>query len=185
MSDWPHSPVHRLSQPGAYMVTCGTYLKAHHFRGTERLEFLHDSLLGLAQNHGWNLQAWAVFSNHYHFVAISPPNAEGLALFLKTLHADTALAVNQWDGTRGRQVWFQYWDKYLTFQKSYYARLNYVHRNAVHHGLVREPSLYPWCSAGWFRRRATPAFYKTLARFRTDRLNVRDDFEVEWRHDEE
>jgi hypothetical protein len=29
MADWPHSPVHRLTEAGAYMVTCGTYLKAH------------------------------------------------------------------------------------------------------------------------------------------------------------
>ena len=166
------------------MVTCGTYLKAHHFRGTERLEFLHDSLLGLAEEYGWNLQAWAVFSNHYHFVALSPPNAESLVLFLKKLHSDTATAVNRWDGRDGRQVWFQYWDKHLTYQKSYFARLSYVHRNAVHHGLVAEPSLYPWCSAGWFQLRATTAFYKTIMTFHPVRLSVPDDFTVTWRPDE-
>jgi len=48
MSDWPHSPLHRLSVAGAYIVTCGTYLKAHHFRRTERLEFLHDALSDFA-----------------------------------------------------------------------------------------------------------------------------------------
>ena len=95
MSDWPHSPLHRLSEAGAYMVTCGTYLKKHHFRGTERLEFLHDSLLGLASEYGWGLQAWAVFSNHYHFIATSPRDAESLVLLLKKLHSDTAMAVNR------------------------------------------------------------------------------------------
>jgi putative transposase len=167
------------------MVTCGTYLKAHLFRGAQRLEFLHDSLLGLAEEYAWNLQAWAVFPNHYHFVALSPPDAESLVLFLKKLHSDTAAAVNRWDGTDGRQVWFQYWDKHLTYQKSYYARLNYVHCNAVHHGLVAEPSLYPWCSAGWFQRRATTPFYKTIMMFKTDRVNVPDEFEVAWRPDED
>jgi putative transposase len=73
MSDWPHSPVHRLSEAGAYMVTCGTYLKQPWFRGTERLHFLCDALLRLAAEYEWNLQAWAVFANHYHFVALSPP----------------------------------------------------------------------------------------------------------------
>jgi putative transposase len=185
MTDWPHSPAHRLSEAGSYMVTCGTYLKQHHFREARRLRFLHDSLLGLAATYGWNLQAWAVFSNHYHFVAISPPHAENLVLFLKKLHADTALEANQWDGTPGRQVWFQYWDKHLTFERSYFARLNYVHRNAVHHGLVAEPSLYPWCSAGWFERRAPAAFYKTVMGFKSDRVNVPDDFAVDWRPDAE
>jgi len=27
MNDWPHSPPHRLTKQGAYMVTCGTYGK--------------------------------------------------------------------------------------------------------------------------------------------------------------
>jgi len=166
------------------MVTCGTYLEERHFRRTERLEFLHDSLLGLAATYGWNLQAWAVFSNHYHFVAMSPAQGESLVLFLKKLHSDTAMAVNRWDSAHGRQVWFQYRDTRLTFQKSYYARLNYVHRNAVHHGLVREPSQYPWCSAGWFQRRATTAFYKTIMSFKSDRIDVSDNFTVEWSPDD-
>ncbi|MGD0323966.1 MAG: hypothetical protein ABSD45_09545 [Terriglobia bacterium] len=180
MTDWPHSPIHRLSQAGAYMVTCGTYLKIHHFQSAERLRFLCDALLRSAAEFGWNLQAWAVFSNHYHFVALSPARAEGLQDFIQKLHSDTALAANEWDRTQGRQVWFQYWDTQLTYQKSYFARLSYVHRNAVHHKLVREPSLYPWCSAGWFQRRATAAFYKTVMRFGIERLRVPDNFEVEW-----
>ena len=185
MSDWPHSPVHRLAEAGAYMVTCGTYLKEHHFRGTRRVRFLHDSLLNLAAAYRWNLQAWAVFSNHYHFVAMSPPNADSLVLLLKKLHSDVAIEANRWDGTPGRQVWFQYRDTHLTFPKSYYARLNYVHTNAVHHRLVAEPSLYPWCSAGWFQRRAPTALYKTVMGFKSDRVNVPDDFEVDWHPDVE
>ncbi len=185
MTDWPHSPVHRLTGAGAYMVTCGTYLKQHHFRGAERLRVLCDSLLSLATSYGWNLQAWAVFSNHYHFVGLSPIDSENLAAFMKKLHSDTALETNRRDGTPGRQVWFQYWDTQLTYQKSYFARLSYVHRNAVHHGLVREPSLYPWCSAGWFQRRATTPFYKMIMRFGIERVRVAGDFEVEWSADGE
>ncbi len=180
MSDWPHSPEHRLSEAGTYIVTSGTYLKQHRFRGGERLRFLCDALLRLAAEYGWNLQAWAVFSNHYHFVALSPANAGSLQDFIKKLHSDTALAANQWDGERGRQVWFQYWETQLTYQKSYFARLSYVHRNAVHHRLVREPSLYPWCSAGWFQRRAATSFHKTIMGFGIERLKVPDDFTVEW-----
>ena len=160
------------------MVTCGTYLKAHHFLGERRLSLLRDSLLRLAGEYGWNLQAWAVFSNHWiHFVALSPPQPESLAVFLKKLHSETALAVNEWDEASGRRVWFQYWDTQLTFQPSYLARLSYVHRNAVHHGLVREPTLYPWCSADWLQREAAASFYKTVMRFGTERVKVPDEFE--------
>lgn len=162
------------------MVTCGTYQKRHHFCHRERLRFLCDTLLRLAATYEWNLQAWAVFSNHYHLVALSPARPESLRDFIKKLHSESALAANRWDDTHGRQVWFQYWETRLTYQKSYFARLSYVHRNAVHHKLVREPSLYPWCSAGWFQRRATTSFYKTIMNFGIERLKVPDDFQVEW-----
>ena len=183
MPDWPHSPVHRLTEAGAYMVTCGTYLKAHHFRARERLAMLCEALLGGAAKYGWNLQAWAVFSNHYHFVALSPADAGNLRTFLNELHSQASGAVNREDGAPGRQVWYQYWDTHLTFERSYFARLSYVHRNAVHHGLVKEPCSYPWCSASWFQRRAATSFYTTIMKFGIERLKLPDDFKVEWSPD--
>ena len=69
---WPHAPEHRLSVRGTYFVTVGTYLKQHHFRGAERLCVLHRGLLTVCQDDKWRLEAWAVFSNHYHFIAHSP-----------------------------------------------------------------------------------------------------------------
>ncbi|MBI4326146.1 MAG: hypothetical protein HY674_12910 [Chloroflexi bacterium] len=61
----PHAPTHQLSVRGTYFATAGTYLKAHHFRGADRLCVLHRGLLTVARDFGWRLEAWAVFSNHY------------------------------------------------------------------------------------------------------------------------
>jgi putative transposase len=69
---WPHAPLHELSARGTYIVTAGTYAKAHHFRSRTRIAVLHRGLLKVALDFGWLLEAWAVFSNHYHFVAHSP-----------------------------------------------------------------------------------------------------------------
>jgi len=69
--DWLHAPVHRLRYVGTYIVTAGTYNRAHHFHDAERLTYLTKSLLALADKYGWELQAWAVFSNHHHFVTAS------------------------------------------------------------------------------------------------------------------
>ena len=41
-------------------------------------------------------------------------------------------------------------------------------------------SLYPWCSAGWFQRRAATSFYKTIMRYGIERVKAPDDFAVEW-----
>jgi len=64
----------------------------------------------------------------------------------------------------------------ITFERSYFARLNYVHQNAVHHGLVRVANQHPWCSAAWFERTATPAQVKTIYSFKIDKLQIPDDF---------
>ncbi len=117
-----------------------------------------------------------MFSNHYHFVGHALDDASPLKRFLTHLHADTAREINRRDDKLGRQVWYNFWDTELTFEKSYLARLNYVHQNAVKHGLVPVASQYRWCSAAWFERTATPAQVKTIYRFKTDTIRIQDDF---------
>jgi putative transposase len=175
--DWPHSPVHRLRDAGTYIVTAGTYRRVPIFRSAERLTRLTNYVLELAERYGWSLQAWAVFPNHYHLVGDSQ-TPESLRSFLRHLHSISAIEANKSDDTPGRRVWFEFWETRITFLQSYLSRLNYVHQNAVRHGLVKVPSQYPWCSAGWFERRASHSFYQTVSAFRTDTLNVPDDFEV-------
>ena len=183
---WPHAPTHQLSERGTYFVTASTVAKAHHFRSGTRLSVLHRGLLTVTEKFSWQLEAWAVFSNHYHFVAHSPanrPDASSLGPMLGMLHTKTSGWVNKLDGTPGRQVWFNFWDTKLTRQRSYLARLNYVHQNAVKHGLVPVACQYPWCSAAWFERTASPAMAKSIYRFKTDRLVMADEFEpdADWR----
>ena len=180
---WPHAPLHQLSARGTYFLTAGTYLKEHHFKGSTRLEVLHRGLLQVARDFDWQLEAWAVFSNHYHFVAHSPREgngAESLSQMLGLLHEKTAKWINRLDNTPGRQVWHNFWETRLTYRKSYLARLKYVHYNAVKHGLVRVANQYPWCSAAWFERTARPAQVKTIYGFKTDRLKIFDEYDVEW-----
>lgn len=178
---WPHAPTHQLSMRGTYFVTASTYQKAHYFRGAKRLRVLHRGPPTVAEKFGWQLEAWTVFSNHYHFVAHSPADADdatGLGDMLSVLHVKTAEWVNKLDAALVRQVWFNFWDTKLTHQRSYLVRLNYVHHNAVRHGLVPVACQYPWCSTAWFERTASPAMVKAIYRFKTDRIMVADEFEV-------
>ncbi len=80
-------------------------------------------------------------------------------------------------GKAGRTVWFNFWDTNLTYERSYWARLNYVHQNPVKHGLVSMANQYPWCSAAWFERTASPATVKTIYGFKTDNLAIYDEFQ--------
>ena len=166
---------------GTYFITASTYRHEHHFRGKERLEVLHRGLLKVTSDAGWRLEAWAVFSNHYHFVGHSPEDAdtaESLSRMLGLLHEKMAKWVNKLDDAPGRKVWHNYRESRLTFEKSYLARLNYTHQNPVKHRLVAVASQYPWCSARWFERAATTAQIKTLYAMKTDRVSVPDEYEA-------
>jgi putative transposase len=173
---WHHSPLHQLGEAGAYMVTAGTYRKLRIFDSDERLDMVQAKLSQLAARLGWQLQAWAIMANHYHIVAVPEREGADMVSLVRGLHTETAIAANRLDRAPGRKVWFQYWDTHLTFARSYFARLNYVHNNPVHHQLVPVATAYPWCSAGWFERNAGPAFARMVAGFKYDSVKVPDDF---------
>ncbi len=177
---WPHAPTHKLGKAGTYFVTAATYQKIHYLKGSERLAVLQRGLLSVAQEFKWQMEAWAVFSNHYHFVAHSPDGedtAESLSKMIAKLHKKMARWVNKLDHCEGRQVWHNFRETQLTFESSYLARLNYVHQNPVKHGLVAQAALYPWCSAAWFERAASPAQVKTIYNFDVNKPRVYDEFE--------
>ena len=174
--DWPHAPVHRLNSDGIYIITAATLYKEHLFATPEKLTLLERELLSLARRYQWQLEAWAVFSNHYHFVGRNNPESANLKKFLKHLHAASARELNRLDQKTGRTVWFNFWDTKLTYERSYFARLNYVHQNPVKHGLVRVANQYHWCSAAWFERIVSPAIVKTIYGFKIDKLRIQDDF---------
>jgi putative transposase len=158
------------------MVTASTLHRQKMFVGDKRLELLQNSLFALCEKFNWQLQAWAVFPNHYHFIAEAPANAETLKALIRQLHSLTARELNKKDGVVGRRVWFQYWDTCLTYEKSYYARLNYVINNPVHHKIVPVASNYPFCSARWFDSHGDSNFVHKVRSFKYDQVNVYDEF---------
>ncbi|HOZ47839.1 MAG TPA: transposase [Candidatus Hydrogenedentes bacterium] len=176
VTQWAHSPSHLFEPGSAYIATAGTYGKKHILNSPERKTLVLSALFEQAQAFGWLLEAWAVLSNHYHFVAHAPDDADTLKRMIQALHSTTARVLNAEDNAPGRTVWFQYRDTCLTNQKSYLARLHYVHTNPAKHGVVAAAENYPWCSMSWFQREAKPAFCRTVLSFKCDRVSVYDDF---------
>jgi putative transposase len=172
---WPHGPPHWLYEPGIYMITAGTFGKASFFNTEPRRDLLLRELVSVTSEFGWNLQAWSVMSNHYHFVATTE-KAESLPKMLGKLHAVSARQINSEDQAPGRKVWFQYWDSHITYEASWLARLHYVHTNPVHHGVIPCAEQYRWCSAAAFARDPNQSFVETVRRMKTDTLSVTDDF---------
>ena len=157
-------------------MTAATLHRKRLFDSGTKLSLLRDTAFELTRDYRLGLQAWAFFSNHYHIV-LSFENASAAPTdFVRHLHRELALRLNEMDGTPSRRVMYEFWDSELTFEKSWLARLNYVHHNPVHHGLVPLASEYLWCSAQWFESNARPAFVKSVYSFKTDQIRIPDDF---------
>jgi putative transposase len=180
MPDPPYSPPTKPSEGGAYIITAVTPRKFPLFRSPASLTFVREAIQSSVAQFNWRLHAWAVFPKHYHFIADYPPSpaVKYLRMMIQQVQSLTARHINEADAQPGRQVWSQLWDLFIPTPRSYYARLHYVHDNAVRHGLVRVATEYEWCSAGWFNRTADPEFRQMILEFPYERVTVKDDFEV-------
>ncbi|HOX36341.1 MAG TPA: transposase [Candidatus Brocadiia bacterium] len=173
---WHHRPAHIFIPGMTYIVTSGTLRKERLFCDDETLQCLQDVMFEVLDSYKWRLQAWAIFSNHYHFIAQSEADSKPLKSAIQRLHSQVARALNAMDGQTQRRVWFECWDTCITFEKSYLARLNYVHNNPVKHKLVAAAEKYHFCSASWFQETAEPTFRAKVESFGHDRVKVEDEY---------
>jgi putative transposase len=173
---YPHNPPHYFVPNAMYMVTGAILHNRNLLIEDRKKELILQTLLQRSSTFGWDMQAWAILNNHYHFVARAPENVNTLSKLIRQVHSITAIELNKWDKTPGRQIWFNYWDTCLTNENSYLARLNYVHTNPVKHGLVDNPMDYPFCSYRWFRKQGSEELKKQVFNQPIDRIKIFDNF---------
>jgi len=173
---YPHNPPHYFVPNAMYMVTGAILHNQDLHKENSKKEFVLRTLQERSQLLGWQLEAWAVLNNHYHFIARAPENVLNLSTLIRQIHSITGIQLNKWDRTPGRQVWFNYWDSCITYEKSYLARLHYVHMNPIKHGLTNNAHDYPYCSHRWFMEHSDDGLKKHVFDQPIDRLKIRDDF---------
>ena len=160
------------------MVTARAANATHLLSDDDMKDWFQQTLHGIADEFGWKMEAWAVLSNHYHIIAHigeGVGTAESLTTGIRKLHSLTTKELNNQHGTPGRsRLWHNFRETHLTLQRGYLARLNYVHRNAVHHGIVRLATDYKWCSARMFKKAVSPAWLATVASFKYDEIAAKD-----------
>jgi len=171
-----YNPPHYFVPYAMYMVTGSILHNQHLLKENRKKQFLLETLLERSKLLGWEIQAWAILNNHYHYIAKAPDQANTLSKLIRQIHSITAIQMNNWDKTPGRQVWFNYWDTCLRYEKSYLVRLHYVHLNPVKHGLVDNAMNYPYCSYRWFMEQGEDDLRKLVFDQAIDRINVKDDF---------
>jgi putative transposase len=143
-----HSPPHRPNYGHLhFLVSAACYEHANHIGFTpQRLDSFSAALLNVFQQHVARTVAWCVLPNHYHAL-VEAPNILNLLDELGHLHGRTSHAWNGEERTRGRQVFHRSSERFMRSDRHFFATVNYVHHNPVHHGYVRLWTDWPWSSA--------------------------------------
>jgi putative transposase len=86
--------------------------------------------------------------------SLSPAGrGEDILMLLQNLgqfHGRTSFRWNGEEKTRGRKVFFRAMERAIRSERHFWATMNYVHNNAVHHGYVKLWTEWPWSSAAAF-----------------------------------
>jgi len=146
-----HSPPH-LDFEGEhqYLISSACYEHAHIIgQSAERLTECEVALLEVCHIFCLSLYAWCILPNHYHAL-IKTDQIRKLRHVLGEFHGRSSCKWNDEDGMRGRKVWHNCFERPMKSRRHFWATLNYVHHNPVHHGYVERWQDWPWSSARQF-----------------------------------
>jgi len=145
-----HRPPHDHSGEGAYHISAACYEHAPFIgRSPERTASFEQSLLEMLGPLTQVTHAWCVLPNHYHVLA-DTQDVGALVAAIGRFHGRTSYQWNGEDRSRGRQVWHGHIERRIRSERHFWATMNYVHNNPVHHGYVSRWRDWPFSSAGQF-----------------------------------
>jgi putative transposase len=175
---YAHNPPHLFRSNAKYFVTGSTYLKKHFLVSEKSKTRLLDSIKQSCEKYGWVLEDWVILDNHYHLMLNAPDRVDTLGAMFKEIHKFTAmwLKENFTELKEEKKIFYNYWDSCITFEKSYFTRLNYIYYNPVRHGYIEEAGDY---LGGSYRLRlqTEPDHLNQMKeKYPWDKIKVKDNF---------
>jgi putative transposase len=145
-----HSPQHREGQNGRYLLTAACYEHRHIIGlNPKRLADFSERLLKVLETDCEEIYAWCVLPNHYHALVLTV-KLPVLLHNIGKLHGQSSFEWNGEEDERGRKVWFNCVETGMKSDRHFWATLNYVHHNPVHHGYVQQWQDWPFSSGAAF-----------------------------------
>jgi len=142
-----HRPPHIFIVGYDYFITGRILDQQNLLAGAKKKIFL-SVLKSKLIKYEYKCYAWVVLDNHYHILIKTGDDGQ-IAEFIRELHAGSAKVINKNDGTKGRPVWYQYWDHGIRNKGDFIKHFNYIHHNPVKHHYVKyqdDVFDYQYCS---------------------------------------
>jgi len=143
-----HSPPHfSFAGSGRYLITAACYEHRSIIGASnDRMSECEAAVLKVCEANCSDIYSWCFLPNHYH-ILVRTDAMKSLRAGLGRFHGSSSFRWNGEDDARGRQVWHNCFDRKITSAGHYFAALNYVLNNAVHHGYVSKWQDWPWSNA--------------------------------------
>jgi putative transposase len=146
-----HSPPHLdIEGTHKYLVSAACYEHAPIIgKDSKRMTECEADVLTVCSELCVATHAWCILPNHYHILVTTDRIAQ-LRRGLGQFHGRSSHAWNGEDSNRGRKAWYNCFERPMKSPRHFWATLNYVHHNPVHHGYVQRWQDWPWSSAEEF-----------------------------------
>ena len=143
-----HSPPHQVSdETSLYLVTAACFEHRSIIGFSEsRISQFSSALCDVMAVRCNQVFAWVVLPNHYHFLA-QVNELKPLFSELGKLHGRKSFEWNSEESKRSRQVWCKAAETAMKSEGHFFASLNYVLNNPVHHGYCKKWPDWPYSSA--------------------------------------
>ncbi len=174
---YEHNPPHLFKSETTYFITAST-LDKYSYLKTEDAKWTAFDYLKKSLNHfDWELEDWVILDNHIHLMVNSPENAETLSDVMTNFHRFTANWLSRKQIKKvGEKYFHNYWDTCITYEKSYFCRLNYIWYNPVKHGYVDSPEKWKFGSYYFRFKDDNDEMIKIFEKYPFDKLEIKDDF---------
>ena len=176
---YKHNPPHLFRSNAKYFITGATYEKKYHLEEESAKQRLIESINKGFTDNNWKLEDWVILNNHYHLMVEAPEGAKTLSGIMRDIHKFTAIWIkkNIASAMSEDKIWWNYWDTCLTYESSYYSRLNYLWNNPLKHGLAEKPE--DWKFGSYYYRFKEQPEYLREKQYPFDKVKVFDDFNME------
>ncbi|MBC8255810.1 MAG: transposase [Candidatus Marinimicrobia bacterium] len=190
---YKHNPPHLFVENSKYFITASTYMRKPFLKYSAAKEKLYSSLFFEFSKYNWKIEDWVILDNHYHLMVNVADNPLILPRIIREAHRFTALWIkkyinmeftNRVDGdvelTRlihsTKKIFYNYWDTCITYDNSYFTRINYIWYNPVKHGYVDSPE--EWKFGSYYSRYKEEAEEMKLLtkNYPFEKVKIKDEF---------
>ena len=171
-----HTPPHLHKDSAKYFITASTYKKIKILDDNSKQKLL-SSLKIACRNYDWTLEDWVIMDNHYHIMVNSPKKGADISKFVSEYHKFTAMFIKKKYPQHQvlPKIFDNYWDTCISYERSYYARLNYIYFNPVKHGYVKKAQDYQWGSYFYRYKEQKEYLERLMEAYPFDKINIKDD----------